>query len=239
MANTKLKEQLINLNQTIKLETNDVNSVVKKIKKISDQCKRKFEESVDITMAITLNKKENTSVRGFCDLPKGHGRKVKILVFAEGKMAEVAKAAGAEIVGGTELITKIKNNEFKIDKKVFNRCIAVESMMKDLTKIAQMLGGKKIMPNKKDGTIILDNEEILKKTIQNIKHTTVFFKNDSHGYIRTSVGRVSFSEEDLVDNINSVLNTVSGLSVSKNQKGNPLKNISLSTTMGINIPISL
>lgn len=234
MKNTKLQTKMKLLNEQLKLEKHDINSVVSKLKKISETCKRKFDESVDIVIGLDLNKKNDVAVRGSCELPQGHGKKVKLLVFAEGKTAEFAKSKGADLVGGADLVEQLKNGEIK---EKFDYCIAVESLMPKLMKHAQFLNSKRIMPNTKDGTIIKDNEDILGQVIQNIKTKTVFFKRDKSGYVRMSVGKVSFSEEKLGENINTVINAIQ--SFNKNVKMKFITKIHVSTTMGPSIRLDM
>ena len=233
MKNTKLQTKIKLLNEQMQLEQQDMNSIIRKLKKISEECKRKFDESVDMVIAFEIKKKNDVIVRGTCNLPEGHGKKVKLLVFAEGKLGEVAREAGADLVGGIDLIEQLKNGEIK-DK--FHRCIAVESIMPQLMKNAQFLNSKRLMPNTKDSTIIKDNEDVLANIVENIKSKTVFFKKDKPGYVRASVGKVSFSENQLIKNATTLLNTVQ--SFNKNTKGKFITTVHFSTTMGPSIKLA-
>jgi large subunit ribosomal protein L1 len=234
MKNTKLQTKIKLLNEQLELENHHIASVVNKLKKISETCKRKFDESLDLVIGIESNKKNEVIVRGSCDLPQGHGKQIKLLVFAEGQIAEFARKQGADLVGGIDIIDSLKNGEIKTK---FHYCIAVESIMPKLMKNAQFLNSKRIMPNTKDGTIIKDNEDVLGAIIKNIKTKTVFFKKDKSGYVRMSVGKISFSINQLTENVNTVLNTIQ--SFNKNTKNNFLTSVYASTTMGPSIKIHI
>lgn len=235
MKNTKLNNKISILNAQLVLEKNDIDSVVTKIQKIHRECPRKFVESVDVSIGLNLNKKDNISIRGSCYLPHGHGKNKKIIVFAEGQMAVRARELGADLVGGAELISDIQNQ--RVVLKDFDACLAMESTMKLVIPIAQILSGRKLMPNKKDGTILGDNEDALKDAVKGVQNN-ILFKNNRYGYVRVSVGKVNFPHRELVNNISTLLHTIR--SFNKSTKNIVFfKNIHVSTTMGPSVPIDI
>jgi large subunit ribosomal protein L1 len=222
--NTKLYNEII-------LEKNDSVSIFSKIIKISQECKRNFNESVDIVVNLNINPKKDQPIRGNCTMPHGNGKKITICVFAEGKEAEIAKSLGAEIIGGEELINKIRNGDEKLN---VNKCVATPGMMLKLTKIASILGKKGIMPNQKDGTITENIEGIVKQ----IKKGIVFFQTEKKaGNIQGSIGRVSFTVSQLEENFKEFINSIQKFQ--KNPKIPLIKSIYLSTTMGLSYKVSM
>jgi large subunit ribosomal protein L1 len=219
------------LNSSIKLETNSLTEVVSKMKNINSKVKRKFDESVDIIVNININLKKEQGLRGTCVLPHGNGKKIKIAVFAEGKEAEIAKELGVEIVGGEELINKIRSGD---EKLAVNKCVATPAMMLKLTKIASILGKRGIMPNQKDGTIT-DN---MKDIITNIKKGIVFFQSEKKsGHLQASIGRISYSENQLEENIKEFIANIKKFQ--KNPKISLVKSVYISTTMGLSYNINI
>ena len=228
---SKKMKQIQELNEKIILENNNIESIIHKIKKINNECKRNFNESLDIIINLNINLKKDQPIRGNCNLPYGNGKKVTIGVFAEGKDAEKAKELGAEIVGGEELINKIRNGDEKLN---INKCIATPGMMLKLTKIASILGKKGIMPNQKDGTITDNVEDIIKQ----IKKGIVFFQTEKkNGNIQGSIGRLNFKEEELIANFKEFINNI--LKFQKNPKLPLIKNIYISTTMGLSYKVNI
>lgn len=226
---SKMSRKIQELNNQIPLENHSLENVLSKLLDISQKCKRKFDESVDIVLELNLTKKDQ-GVRSTCSLPHGNGKVIKIAAFAEGAEATAAQEAGAHIVGGEELITKIKNGEEKLNVQ---KCVATPSMMLKLTKIASILGKRGLMPNQKDGTIS-DN---LTNIIKEIKKGLVFFHSDKTGYIHASVGKVSFPPEYIISNIRKLISSVKEFQ--KNTKVAFLKSLRLSTTMSISIKVDL
>jgi large subunit ribosomal protein L1 len=226
----KMQKKIEELDKKIKLENNDLKEVVDKLHRISTQCKRKFNESVDIVINLNINLKKEQGVRGTLALTHGTGKKFKIAVFAEGKEADMAKELGVEIVGGEELINKIKNGEEKLDVQ---KCIATPAMMLKLTKIASILGKRGIMPNQKDGTITDKISEVIKDIMKGI----VFFNTDKQGYIHASIGRVSFSPKQLEENVKEFVAHIKKFQ--KNPKIAFINKIYLSSTMGNSLPVNI
>jgi large subunit ribosomal protein L1 len=208
---------------------NSLEEVIQKIKIDHKENSKKFNESLDIVLALNINpKKEN--IRGSCVLPYGSGKTVKVAAFVEGADIALAQQAGADIIGDEDLINKIKNGETKFDVQ---KCIATPSMMLKLTKIASILGKRGLMPNIKDGTIVAD----VSKIITEIKKGLVFLQNDSAGYIHASVGKMNFDDKTLIANTNELINTIK--KYRKNPKGLFIKKIYLNTTMGKSFPLNI
>lgn len=215
------KEMVIKYNLE---QDNSVNNVVKAIKEISTKQKRKFDESVDIVIGLNINLKKDQGVKGNCSLPFGNGKSIKVAVFTD----SANPVPEADITGGEELIQKIKDGEkFEVDK-----CIATPGMMLKLSKIASILGKRGLMPNPKHGTVTDDVERVVKE----IKKGMVFFNNDKTGYIHAGVGRVSFTEDQLIENIQDFIIQIKKFN--KNPKTPFFKSIYLSTTMGISFSIN-
>lgn len=230
MKTCKILKKIQELDSKIILQENNLTEVIGKLHDISKKCKRKFDESLDIVVKLNLNLKKDQAIRGSCVLPYGTGKKLKVAVFAEGKEAEIAKEAGADIVGGEELINKIKNGDEKLD---VNKCVATPSMMLKLTKIASILGKRGIMPNQKDGTIT----DRISDIVQDIKKGIVFFQSNKVSHIHASMGRVSFTVEELEINIREFLSNIKKFQ--KNPKMQLIKSIGLSTTMGLGVSVNI
>ena len=183
----------------------------------------KFDESVDVAVILGINaRKSDQNVRGATVLPKGTGKTVRVAVFADGENAEAAKAAGADIVGLEDLAEKVKKGE--ID---FDLCIATPDTMRVVGQLGQILGPRGIMPNPKVGTVTTD----VTSAVSDAKSGQVQFRIDKAGVIHCPIGKASFSQEDLQDNLNSL---VSALIKAKpaSAKGQYIRRVSLSSTMG-------
>lgn len=202
-----------------------INEALNLLKKTSTT---NFDSSVDINFSLNVDpKRTNQQVRGVLTLPNGTGRKTVILVLTENKQKE-AKEAGADFVGADELITKIKNgNWFKYDVVV-----ATPEIMPKLISISRLLGPKKLMPSIKNNTIT----ENLTETIAELKKGKIFYRVDKFANINTLIGKVSFSEENLLNNYTALLNAIRKTKPPET-KGRYIKKIALSTTMGPSIPV--
>ena len=159
---------------------------------------KKFDESFDISVVLGVDaKKSDQQIRGVISLPKMPERKVKIAVFADGKDADDAKKSGADIVGGGDLIEKVKSGEINFDK-----CISTPQMMAKVSVLGQILGPKGLMPNPKLGTVSSDIVDAIKK----VRSGQIEYKTDKAGIVHASIGKVSFSDDDLIKNTNFFLN---------------------------------
>jgi len=191
----------------------------------------KFDETVDVALRLGVDpRKADQMVRGTCSLPNGLGKQVRVLVFAKGEKETEARGAGADYVGGVDLIEKIqKENWFE-----FDRVVATPDMMAQVGKIGKILGPRGLMPNPKLGTVTFE----LASIIETIKSGQVEFRVDKMGNLQAPVGKVSFSVEKLQENIRAFIDTVNRLKPST-AKGIYMKNISVSSTMGPGLEVSL
>lgn len=200
------------------------------VKLVKSLSKRKFDETVEVAMNLNIDTtKSDQQVRSSFTLPNGTGKTKRILVVTKTK-AEEAKTAGADYVGAEEMIEKItKENWFDFDVMV-----ATPEMMVALGKIGKILGPKGLMPNPKTGTVTTN----VKDAIENIKKGMIEYRTDKDGNVHTLVGKVSFTEKALVENINAFINEVI-----KNKptgvKGTFVKNIVISSTMGPGVKLDL
>jgi len=189
----------------------------------------KFDSSVDVSVNLGVDpRKADQNIRGSVVLPKGTGKKFRILVFAKGEKEKEATDAGAEFVGSDDLVKKIQEGWTD-----FDRVVATPDMMGTVGKLGKVLGPRGLMPNPKTGTVTFD----VKQAIEQIQAGKVDFRVDKAGIIHASVGKASFSVEDLAENYNEFIGTLVKMKPST-AKGTYIKNISLSTTMGPGIKVA-
>ena len=212
-----------------KIEKNKAYQLEEAVKLAKETSITKFDSSVELAVKLNIDtKKADQQMRGSLVLPNGNGKTKKILVLAKGAAAEAAKKAGADFVGETEMIEKIeKENWFDFDV-----IIATPDMMPQLGKIGKVLGPKGLMPNPKTGTVTPTPE----KAVEDVKKGMVEYRADQYGNIHVMVGKVSFDEKKLVENVQFVLNTLIKAKPAT-VKGKYITNISLSTTMGPGIHV--
>ena len=204
---------------------------LKLISEIKKNCTVKFDESIDLSFQIYNKQKKNEiNIRTSVNLPSGTGKSVKIGVVCEEAKQKNAKDAGAEIVGGDELIEKIKTGELNFDK-----LICTSSMMPKLAKLGKVLGPKGLMPNPKLGTVSDD----ISTAVKNAKSGQVEIRNDKDGNIGVSIGKKSFSDENLTKNFNAILDTLDKEKTNNNVKGNLIKNSFITSTMGKSFKLKL
>jgi large subunit ribosomal protein L1 len=188
----------------------------------------RFDEGIDIAIRLGVDpKKPEQMVRGTVILPHGTGKKVKVLVFAQGEKEKEAREAGTDFVGGEELVEKILKGWLDFDK-----AIATPDMMKVVSKLGKVLGPRGLMPNPKVGTVTFD----VGKAVQDIKSGKVEFKADKAGNLHVSVGKVSFGQEKLRENIITLLDSVIKAKPASS-KGTYVKGLAISTTMGPGIKV--
>ena len=189
----------------------------------------KFDGSVEVAINLNLDtKKTDQQLRGAIVLPKGTGKTAKVLVVAKGAKATEAKEAGADYVGENEILEKIeKENWFD-----FDTIIATPDMMPALGKLGKVLGPKGLMPNPKTGTVTMD----IKKAVEEVKAGRVEYRTDSFGNIHGVIGKASFSEEDLLANLDAFVAQILRIKPAT-VKGEYVKNISISSTMGPGIKV--
>ncbi len=201
------------------------------VKLVKETSVTNFDASVELAMHLNLDtRKADQQLRGAALLPKGTGKTKKVLVIAKGEAAKMAKEAGADYVGDTDLLDKIeKENWFDFDV-----IVATPDMMPTLGKLGRVLGPKGLMPNPKTGTVTVDT----KKAVEEIKKGRVEYRTDSFGNVHILIGKVSFSEEDLLANLVSFV-TLIAKSKPSVVKGTYIKNISIASTMGPGIKIDV
>ena len=207
-------------------KTYTINEAVKLVKETSFS---KFDGTVEVAFKLNVDpKKADQQLRGSLVLPNGTGKTKRILVLAKGDAAAEAKAAGADFVGELDLIQKIETENW-FDYDVI---IATPEMMPALGKIGKVLGPKGLMPNPKTGTVTMTPA----KTIEDIKKGMVEYKTDTYGNVHTIIGKVSFDEAKLAENLQYVINTIVKAKPTT-VKGTYIENISISATMGPGIKI--
>ena len=190
----------------------------------------KFDSSVDVSFRLGINPKyADQHVRGAMVLPHGTGKSKKVLVFAEGAKAEEAKAAGADYVGGQEFVDKIQGGWLD-----FEVCVATPNMMGKVGRLGRILGPKGLMPNPKVGTVTMD----VTKAVSEIKAGKVEYRADKAGNVQAMIGKASFSEADLLDNYIALAQTLIKVKPS-GAKGQYIKSVTMSTTMGPGIAIDV
>lgn len=190
----------------------------------------KFDETVEVAVRLGVDaRKTDQMVRGTVMLPHGIGKEVKVLVFAKGEKDKEARDAGADFVGAEDMVEKISGGWLDFDKAV-----ATPDMMGVVGKIAKVLGPRGLMPNPKLGTVTMN----VRETVQELKKGKVEFRSDKAGIVHVPVGKVSFDAEKLYDNVVSLLDMVTRLKP-PSSKGQYLKNIVLSSTMGPGVKVEL
>lgn len=205
----------------------DMAEAVALLKKISS---RKFDETLEISMNLGVDTKHaDQQVRGMVSLPGGTGVKVRVAVIAKDEKAAEAKAAGADIVGAEDLIEQIVAGKIE-----FDRCIATPDMMALVGRVAKILGPKGLMPNPKLGTVTPN----VKKAIEDAKAGAVEFRAEKAGIVHGRLGKVSFDDKRLIDNVQAFVDAIMRAKPT-GAKGNYIQKISLSTTMGPGIKVSL
>jgi large subunit ribosomal protein L1 len=200
------------------------------VKLLKANSKTKFDETVDVAMSLGIDPKQSDQlVRGVVAMPNGLGKNVRVAVFAKGDKVDAAKKAGAELAGGDELIDAISKGEINFDV-----CIATPDMMGTVGKVAKILGPKGLMPNPKLGTVTPDVE----KAVKAAKAGQVEFKVEKAAIIHAGVGKASFTEEAIAQNLQAFIDAVSKAKPAA-AKGAYIKKISISTTMGPGIKLDL
>ena len=188
----------------------------------------RFDESIDVAIRLGIDpKKPDQMVRGTVVLPHGTGKKLRVLVFAQGEKEKEARDAGTDYVGGEELVEKISQGWLDFDK-----AIATPDMMKVVSKLGKILGPRGLMPNPKVGTVTFE----VGKAVQDIKSGKVEFKVDKAGILHVSVGKVSFGQEKLRENILTLLDSVLRAKP-PSSKGTYVKGLAISSTMGPGIKV--
>ncbi len=199
------------------------------VKLVKETSVTSFDASIEIAMRLNLDtKKADQQLRGAIVLPKGTGKTTKVLVIAKGDQAKAAQEAGADYVGDTDMLEKIeKENWFD-----FDTMIATPDMMPLLGRLGRVLGPKGLMPNPKTGTVTTD----VAKAVSDAKAGRVEYRTDSFGNIHDIIGKASFTDEDLLSNMNAFVGQIIKIKPAT-AKGEYIKNVSISSTMGPGIKI--
>ena len=214
-------------------KTRDLQSeqVEKLIPILKQNCTTKFDESLDLSLQINnRQKKSEINIRTVINLPGGSSKKVKVGVVCEENKLQEAKDAGAEIVGGDELIDEIKTGNIN-----FEKLICTPGMMIKLSKLGKVLGPKGLMPNPKLGSVTND----IKKSVTDAKSGQVEIRNDKDGNIGVSIGNKSFTNEKLIMNFNAVIDALEKEKSNNTIKGDLIKQVFLTSTMGVSYKIKL
>ena len=200
------------------------------LKKVKKNCTTKFDESIDVSIRLNLKqKKEDLSLRTVVKLPNGNGKKVRVAVLCEDNKVSEAKDSGAEIAGSDVLINDITSGKINFDK-----FIATPAMMSKMGKLGKILGPKGLMPNPKLGTVTND----VKKVVKALKEGQIEIKNDKDGNIGASIGKKSFSDNKIIENFNSLIQTIqkekpSGI------KGDFILSSFITSTMGLSYQLRI
>ena len=200
------------------------------IKILKENSYVKFQETLEVAINLSIDtKKTDQNIRGMLNLPKGTGKNIRVAVMAKGDKVSEAKDAGADLVGDSDLVDKITSG--KID---FDLLIATPDMMPSIGKIAKILGPKGLMPNPKLGTVTQD----IKTAVTNAKAGQVKFKNDKAGIVQAGIGKLSFNEQDLIENLKAFYSSINK-SKPEAVKASFIKKVTIASTMGVGLEINV
>ena len=212
------------------IDVNAVYALEDAVKMIKERAVAKFDESIEIAMNLGVDPRHSDqNVRNVVVLPNGTGRSVRVAVFAKGDKAEEAQGAGADLVGADDLAEKVTAGQIE-----FDRCIATPDMMPVVGKLGKILGPRGLMPNPKLGTVTNDVTE----AVQAAKGGQVQFRAEKAGIVHAGVGKASFSNEALLENVRAFVNAVNRAKPS-GSKGTYIKKLSLSSTMGPSVKVDV
>lgn len=201
------------------------------IRLVKETSYTKFDASVEVHLRLGIDPRQaDQNIRSTVALPHGTGKSVRVLVFAQGDAAQAARDAGADFVGADELLTQIDRENF-FD---FDIAIATTDMMAKVGRVARKLGPRGLMPNPKSGTVV--PAEDLTRTIKEVRGGRVEFRNDKTGLLHVGVGKVSFSEQQITENISALMEAVKGIKPSS-IKGTFVRSVTFTSTMGPGIPV--
>lgn len=214
---------------TAKIDQNKKYDMAEAVRLAKETAVTKFDSSIDIAVRLGVDpRKADQNVRGSVVLPKGTGKKFRVLVFAKGEKEKEARDAGAEYVGADDLVAKVQGGWTD-----FDRVIATPDLMGLVGRLGKVLGPRGLMPNPKTGTVTFN----VKEAIREIQAGKVDFRVDKAGIVHASVGKASFSAEDLLENVNAIMSFLVRLKPSSS-KGMYVKGVFLSATMGPGIKVA-
>ena len=198
------------------------------VKLVKDAAKAKFDETIEVALNLGVDPRHaDQMVRGVCQLPNGSGRKQRVAVFAKGAKAEEAKKAGADVVGAEDLVEQVQKGV--ID---FDRCIATPDMMPLVGRLGKVLGPRGLMPNPKVGTVTMD----VKSAVAGAKGGSVEFRVEKAGIVHAGIGKVSFDETKLVENIKAFADAVAKAKPA-GAKGTYIQRIAVTSSMGPGVKV--
>ncbi|WP_295559740.1 50S ribosomal protein L1 [uncultured Hyphomicrobium sp.] len=210
------------------INANKAYGVDEAVRLVKSRAKAKFDETIEVAMNLGVDPKHaDQMVRGVCNLPNGSGRTARVAVFARGPKAEEAKAAGADVVGAEDLVDIVSKGTIN-----FDRCIATPDMMGLVGRLGKVLGPRGLMPNPRVGTVTMD----VATAVKGAKGGSVEFRVEKAGIVHAGVGKASFTEQALVENIRAFVDAVSKAKPA-GSKGTYIKKVSLSSTMGPGVKI--
>lgn len=211
------------------IEKGKAYSIEEAVALVKETSKVKFDAAVDVAFRLGVDPRQaDQQLRGALVLPNGTGKTKKVLVVTEGPKSQEAKDAGADVVGGKEILEDIKKGWLD-----FEVMIATPDMMAELGKLGRILGPKGLMPNPKTGTVTMDVAKAVKET----KAGKVTYRTDKEGNVQLTIGRVSFENDKLVENFNAIYDLLVKIKPSTS-KGVYMRNIAISSTMGPSIKVS-
>jgi large subunit ribosomal protein L1 len=198
------------------------------IKLVKERAKAKFDETIEVALNLGVDPRHaDQMVRGVVTLPNGTGRTLRVGVFARGAKADEARAAGADVVGAEDLVEKVQGGEIN-----FDRCIATPDMMPLVGRLGKVLGPRGMMPNPKIGTVTMD----VAGAVKGAKGGSVEFRVEKAGIIQAGIGKASFSEDKLVENVKALADAVSKAKPA-GAKGTYIQRVAVSSTMGVGVRV--
>jgi large subunit ribosomal protein L1 len=210
------------------LDVDKLHPIEEAIRLVKSGAKAKFDETIEISMNLGVDPRHaDQMVRGVCNLPNGSGRTVRVAVFARGAKADDARAAGADIVGAEDLLEIVQGGKIE-----FDRCIATPDMMPLVGRLGKVLGPRGLMPNPKVGTVTMD----VKSAVAGAKGGSVEFRVEKAGIVHAGIGKVSFDEAKLVENIKAFADAVAKAKPA-GSKGTYIQRIAVTSTMGPGVKV--
>ncbi len=210
------------------VDRNKLYQIVDAIKLVKQHATSKFDETIEVAVNLGVDPRHaDQMVRGVVTLPNGTGRTLRVGVFARGAKADEAKAAGADVVGAEDLVEKVQGGTIE-----FDRCIATPDMMPLVGRLGKVLGPRGMMPNPKVGTVTMD----VTAAVKGAKGGSVEFRVEKAGIIQAGIGKASFSEEKLVENVKALVDAVAKAKPA-GAKGTYIQRVAVSSTMGPGVKV--